>query len=193
MFYGEYPESILCDKEHRDAMPKNFRETLRAAFESMDYVGINYYYPSRTAYCPDSRLQSKPVKVYYGQSDYGFAIYAPGLYGSLHYIRENYGNPEVYLTENGIGNLRLPTLEEEINDENRIEFLREHLRQLNRAIQSGCNVRGYYYWSHMDDFTGAQGYNIKFGLIHLDRDTSKRTPRKSWHFYKTCIEENRVD
>lgn len=193
MFQGKYPESVIQDDEYIAAMPEGFKEELLAAFAPMDFVGINYYYPALTAHCPDSHLRSKPVEVYYGQSDYGFPIYPPGLYDSLRYISEHYGNPEIYLTENGLGNFRLQTLNEEIEDDNRIDFLREHLRQLSRAIRSGCNVRGYYYWSHFDDFEGDAGYDINFGLLHVDRETLERTPRKSWHYYKRCIERNRGD
>lgn len=193
MFKGEYPESVIQDPEYLAAMPENFADELRRAFVPMDFVGINYYYPALTAYCPESHLRSKHVEVYYGQSDYGFPIYPAGLYDSLRYISEHYDNPEIYLTENGLGTSRFPTMDQEIDDENRIEFLREHLRQLSRAIRAGCNVCGYYYWSHFDDFEGDAGYDINFGLLHVDRETLARTPRKSWHYYKRCIEANRGD
>ncbi|CAN5388787.1 GH1 family beta-glucosidase [soil metagenome] len=192
MFKGEYPPSVIVDEEIQRAMPTGYAESLSTAFEPMDFVGINYYYPSRTAYCPDSFLQSKSVQVFYAQSDYGFAIYPPGLYDSLNYIRKEYGNPEVYLTENGLGSDRATSLDDELADAKRIEFLQEHLRQLSRAIRSGCNVRGYYYWSHFDDFEGDRGYDINFGLLHVDRVTMERTPRQSWHYYKRCIETNLV-
>lgn len=192
MFKGEYPPSVLRFDELASAMPSNYEQSLANAFQPMDFVGINYYYPSRSSYCPEAFLQSKSVQVYYAQSDYGFAIYPPGLYDSLTYIRKEYGNPEVYLTENGLGSERAPTLEAELADNQRIDFMQEHLRQLSRAIRSGCNVRGYYYWSHFDDFEGERGYDINFGLLHVNRETMERTPRQSWFYYQRCIEQNLV-
>lgn len=193
MFLGEYPESVLSEPEIVAALPSGYREQLLQAFSPMDFVGINYYYPARTAYCSMSSLRSKPVEVFYAQSDYGFRIYPQGIYDALGYVRDTYGNPEVYVTENGLGNARADSLNDEISDGNRIQYMQEHLREVSRAIRAGCNVKGYYYWSHFDDFEAERGYDINFGLLHVDRETLERTPRKSWYFYKDCIAQNRVN
>lgn len=190
MFFGEYPSSILQENDYFSAMPDGFEAELKGEFASMDFVGLNYYCPARTAHCPNSPLRSKPVEVFYAQTDYGFRVYPSGLMDSLSYVSSEYGNPEIYVTENGIGNARSGHLENELQDDNRVEYLQEHLRALSRSIAAGCNVRGYYYWSHFDDFTGERGYDINFGLLHVDRETLKRTPRKSWHYYRECISNN---
>lgn len=192
MFMGEYPSSILQENDYYAAMPSGFEEELRREFVEMDFAGLNYYCPARTAYCPDSPLRSKPVEVFYAQTDYGFRVYPSGLSDSLRYVSSEYNNPEIYVTENGIGNARFDELGAEIEDDNRIEYLQEHLRALSRSIEAGSNVRGYYYWSHFDDFTGERGYDINFGLLHVDRETLKRTPRKSWHYYRECIANNGI-
>ncbi len=192
MFAGAYPESVLAEPEISGSMPDEFASSLAGKFAPMDFVGINYYSPARTAFCPFSSLRSRHVEVFYAQSDYGFLIYPQGLYDTLRYVKDTYGNPEVYVTENGIGNARSADVEGEIADMNRIHYIQEHLREVSRAIRSGCNVKGYYYWSHFDDFEAERGYDINFGLLHVDRDTLERTPRKSWHFYRECIARNRV-
>lgn len=192
MFEGRYPESVLDEPEIREAMRSDYPEILAREFVPMDFVGINYYYPARTAFCEESALRSKHVEVFYAQSDYGFQIYPQGLYDALCYLKDNYGNPEVYLTENGLGNARFDSRAGELKDHNRIQYLQEHLREMSRAIRAGCNVKGYYYWSHFDDFEAERGYDINFGLLHVDRDTMERTPRLSWYFYRDCIANNRV-
>ena len=83
--------------------------------------------------------------------------------------------------------------EKEINDENRISYLREHLRMVVRSIEAGADIRGYYYWSNFDMFEGSAGYRYRFGLNFTDYETGERTRKKSWHYYKKIIESGCVD
>lgn len=90
-------------------------------------------------------------------------------------FRERYGDrlPPVVITENGCSY-------EGIDDQERITFLDGHVRALYRALEQGVDVRGYFVWSLLDNFEWAEGYARRFGLVHVDYDTLKRTPKASY-------------
>jgi Beta-glucosidase/6-phospho-beta-glucosidase/beta-galactosidase len=71
-------------------------------------------------------------------------------------------------------------------------YLRSYLTQLQRATSEGVPVRGYFHWSTMDNFEWVDGYGTRFGLIHVDYGTQKRTPKLSASFYREVIHQNRV-
>jgi beta-glucosidase len=80
----------------------------------------------------------------------------------------------------------------EILDLDRREYLRNYLIGLHRAVDEGFDVRGYFQWSLMDNFEWAEGYVKRFGIVHIDYETQKRTPKLSAHWYSKVIAENRV-
>ena len=109
------------------------------------------------------------------------------------YLTNEYGSPEIYVTENGLGQLTTGDKERDIADDERIRYLREHLRMLVRAVRAGASVKGYYYWSHFDSLESTSGYRWKFGLVHVDLTTGERTKKKSWYYYQKILRENCVD
>ena len=110
------------------------------------------------------------------------------------YLKDNYDNPEIYITENGIGMDGSGDEEKDADDGYRINHMREHIREIARCIKAGANIKGYYNWSIMDTFEAmCGGYKSKFGLVQINFDTLKRTPRKSWYFYQNVIRNNRVN
>jgi len=82
------------------------------------------------------------------------------------------------------------SLDGQVEDPNRIDFMRRYLRELRRAASDGVDVRGYFYWSLLDNFEWAEGYRERFGLIHIDYATQKRTPKLSFDWYRKTIKEN---
>lgn len=190
MFEGTYPKSVLKHAEVANVMPHNFADELKLAFQPIDFIGLNYYYPYTVKYKPDTFLCSKPVENYYAQSDY-FTVYPQGMFDAMLYVKNRFNNPAIYITENGLGQ-NVEKHADIDNDDERIRYIREHLREAHRAIQAGADIRGYYYWSNMDTFEGPSGYKIRFGLVGIDYKTLKRTKRKSWHFYRECIASNSI-
>ncbi|MNJ44156.1 Beta-glucosidase A [compost metagenome] len=77
-----------------------------------------------------------------------------------------------------------------VNDVRRIKFLESHVAELERAIESGVNLKGYLTWSLMDNFEWAFGYSCRFGLIHVDYRTQLRTPKESYYWYQKLIRKN---
>jgi hypothetical protein len=98
-----------------------------------------------------------------------------------------------YDEENGIGKKKWGNLDEELEDDYRIEYMREHLRSLSRAYKAGAPVRGYFHWSIMDtNELYAGGYNFIFGLTQINYETLERRPRKSWYYYQQVIKDGFV-
>ena len=194
IFWGKYPETILRECEvYCSAMPEGYAEELLREFEPVDMIGINYYYPAIVAYDETSPMKSNHVENYYVQKGQKFHLYPAGLYDSMMFITKRYNRPEIYLAENGLGLVDDGDYEKNINDTDRLTYLREHLRMLVRSIESGANVAGYYYWSNFDSFEGEAGYSYRFGLTYVDFETGKRERKKSWYYYKKVIADNAVE
>jgi beta-glucosidase len=112
-----------------------------------------------------------------------WVAYPEGIYKVLKEASKKFKLP-IYVTENG-----LPT-RAGLEDEERIKFIREHLIFVNKAIAEGVDVRGYNFWSLMDNLEWLYGYEPKFGLIEIDYKTLERKPRKSFYAYKKIIADN---
>jgi beta-glucosidase len=108
-------------------------------------------------------------------------------------LQNNYGNPTVYILENGCS---LPDKPEEngiVADWERVNYLRAHLHAIHQAMQAGADLRGYFVWSLMDNFEWSWGYSRRFGLVHVDFTNLRRTPKQSAYWYRDIIAQNAVD
>lgn len=195
MLKGRYPELILREKEVADLMPEGFEKGLRDNFEPMDFVGINFYNPAFIAYDPEGELcyrreRNTPLP----KDDYGFDRYPAAMFDLMMHIKHNYGEIPIYITENGIGMAPPAEKEADLNDTYRIDYLREHLRELSRCLQAGVNLKGYYHWTFLDTYEGnTKGYKVRFGLVRIDTETWERTPRASLAYYRDIISNSAVD
>jgi len=133
-----------------------------------DFIGLNYYFVYR-----------KKTKI---TSDMGWSIYPKGIYFLLKELKK-YNKP-IYITENGIA---------DADDSRRKDFIKTHLEQVHRAIKEGVDVKGYLYWSLMDNFEWADGYGPRFGLIEIDYNTMERRIRKSAEFYADVCKNNQLE
>ncbi|CAN6696640.1 unnamed protein product [Malus baccata var. baccata] len=117
-------------------------------------------------------------------------VYPRGIQDLLHYIKENYHDPLIYITENGIDEFNDPklSLEEALNDTIRVDYHYWHLYYLQKAIQNGVNVRGYFLWSLLDNFEWNFGYTVRFGINYVDYDNGlKRSPKLSAEWFKNFL------
>ena len=119
-------------------------------------------------------------------------IYPKTVYDMLMGIKKDYDDIPVYITENGHALYEQPDENGELNDDERIEFIRSYLDWLIRAQNEGCNVKGYYAWSTTDCYSWINGYEKRYGLIYVDFDDPgrRRIPKKSYYWYKNYIEEH---
>jgi beta-glucosidase len=103
-------------------------------------------------------------------------------------VKERYGNPVVYVTENGAAFFDPPTADgDRLEDPLRVAYLRKHIKALRAAMEKGADVRGYFVWSLFDNFEWSLGYSKRFGIVHVDFATQKRTPKDSARFYSEVI------
>lgn len=121
-------------------------------------------------------------------------IYPKTVYDMLMGIKKDYGDIPVYITENGHALYEQPDANGEVNDDERIEFLKSYLEWLIKAENEGCNVKGYYAWSTTDCYSWINGYEKRYGLIYVDYANGlKRIPKKSYHWYREFIREHTED
>jgi beta-glucosidase len=158
-----------------------------------DFLGMNIYTgtfiragragkPEALALPPDYPRTSCPWLNIMPQSIY----WGPRL------AQEVYGAKAIYITENGCGYDDEPVIKGEVHDLHRRDYVRNYLKELHRAIADGVPVRGYFLWSFMDNFEWQDGYARRFGIVHNDFKTQKRTPKLSAHWYATVMRENRI-
>ena len=114
-------------------------------------------------------------------------IYPQAIYQVLKKFSSYEKIPKIYITENGAAFRDQVSQDGEVNDESRIKFLESHLAQVLRAKQEGVNVKGYFIWSLLDNFEWAEGYQPRFGLVHVDYKTQQRTVKASGYWYKDFL------
>ena len=105
------------------------------------------------------------------------------------FLFERYQLP-ILITENGMANLDFPMSDGKVHDPQRIEYIRRYLKELKQAMEEGVPVIGYQYWSILDNYEWAEGYDPRFGLIYVDYETQRRIPKDSAFFYAEVIRTN---
>jgi beta-glucosidase len=159
----------------------------------IDFLGINYYSRSVVRADPAAR-PAQAARVIQPQSAYtdmGWEIYPAGLTDILRWVRDRYGPIPLYITENGAAFLEPDASDgTRLEDDQRIDYLRRHLRAAGDAMAAGVDLRGYFVWSLLDNFEWNFGYAKRFGIVHVDRETLRRTPKASAYFYRDVIRGN---
>jgi beta-glucosidase len=157
---------------------------------AVDALGVNYYMPMRLSALTDSLLpfQMEPIPGY-PVTAFGWPVIPAGLTELLVLLRDRYGGalPPVYITENGCSAEDQVSAAGVIADEGRISYLDGHIRAVREAIRAGVDVRGYFVWSLMDNFEWTEGFQQRFGLVHVDFATQRRTPKDSFGWYRDLI------
>jgi beta-glucosidase len=185
MVEGRYPEQVWKDKG--DDVPELRAGDLETIGQAIDYLGVNYYSPARMVAdpaqaqgwrwiprAPDAPKPDMP----------GWEIFAPAMRSMLLQFSRRYKKP-LYITENGMSIAAdKPGADGSVHDPVRTDFMRRHLIEVHRAIAEGADVRGYFHWSLMDNFEWALGYTQRFGMVHVDYETLKRTPKDSALWYR---------
>lgn len=161
--------------------------------EPTDFLGLNIYTGTFVRAGRRGRPEVVAPSASYPRADSPWLNLAPrALYWSSRLASEVYGVRDVYITENGCGYNDDTVSAGECLDLHRVEYLRSYLRELHRAIADGAPVRGYFLWSFIDNFEWSDGYQRRFGIVHNDFTTQRRTPKLSARWYSQVIAGNRL-
>ncbi len=188
VFHGRYPEEL--PEIFGEAWTEASEDDLRLIRQPLDFLGINYYSRAVTRYdakaWPVYASRVKQRRRIHTAMDW--EAYAPGLTDTLEWVRLHYGDIPLYVTENGAAFPDPAAANGEVvKDPRRVAYLRAHLRAAAEAIARGVDLRGYFVWSLLDNFEWSNGYTKRFGIIHVDFETQKRTPKASALFYSRVI------
>jgi len=158
-----------------------------------DFLGINIYTGYFVRAKEGALYQELHFPAHYPRADSRWLKITPQvIYWGVRFVHENYGVKAIYVTENGSGYDEEPVVNGEVLDLHRRDYLRGYLRGLQRAIDDGAPVAGYFVWSFLDNYEWADGYQRRFGIVHVDFATQKRTPKLSSHYYSEVIRLNRI-
>lgn len=161
--------------------------------QPVDLLGVNHYTVQYVA-AGDGPIGIEVVPAPAGAetTDMGWQVAPAALTSQLTELKERYGNPPVVVTENGAAYSDGAPQRGRVADRKRVEYLRRYLGAVQEALAAGCDVRGYFVWTLVDNFEWADGFGSRFGLVHLDRETLKRTPKDSFRFYQEVIASGSV-
>jgi len=191
VYQGRYADSYL-EKCGADA-PHIAPGDMQLIGQRTDFLGLNIYVGSYVRAGADGRPQKLGLPANYPRADSPWLRLVPqAMYWGTRLAHEAYGVKEIYVTENGCGYNADAVVNGEVIDLHRRDFLRGYLRELHRAIRDGVPVAGYFLWSFMDNFEWEDGYERRFGIVHVDFATQKRTPKLSAHYYSAIMAANRV-
>jgi len=194
VFKGTYPQDLFdYIGPHQ---PKIKDGDLEIIHQPIDFLGLNHYNSDLVSFDLFGGLNKARLTPYsapgWGRTEMNWGIHPMGLKGEVMHIKENYGNPALYLTENGCAMPDQPDENDFVADWDRIRFIQAHIHALHEAIQEGANVKGHFVWSIFDNFEWERGYSRRFGLVRVDYKTLKRTPKQSAHWFSEVIKQNGI-
>lgn len=209
LIFGHYPRSLQKIVDSR--LPKITSEMSKSLAGTLDFVGINHY---TTLYVRNDRTRIWNLIMNDASTDAG-VITTPFRHGEkigeraashwlhivpwgirklMRYIKEKYGGPSVIITENGMDDANNPfaTLDKVLEDDKRINYHNDYLSNLSAAIwEDGCDVRGYFVWSLLDNWEWNSGYTVRFGLYFVDyRNNLTRIPKASVKWFKHFLQRH---
>ncbi len=182
LFKGSYPDNVMEGLEPH--MPKGWQQDFDTIRAPLDWVGLNYY--TRKVIAPDDRPWPAHAEVDgpLPKTQMGWEIYPEGLRHFLNMVHRDYtkGLP-LLVTENGMAN------DDRVGqaDQPRIDYLEAHLAQAHAALADGVPLKGYTFWSLLDNYEWALGYEKRFGLVHVDFETLERQPKASYHALSAAL------
>lgn len=174
---GEVPEVL---------QPVLNQEAMQVIHQPLDFFGFNIYHNNN--YSEVSGANSN-VTSGMPRTTMDWPITEECLYWMAKFHYERYHLP-ILITENGMANTDFVMLDKKVHDPQRVDFIHRYLKYLKKAVEEGIPVIGYLYWSVMDNFEWAEGYDKRFGLIYVDYQTKERILKDSAYFYADVIKSN---
>jgi len=206
---GEYPQELFDLMAQHDIAFEYTQEDLNLIKQNtVDYVGINLYYPHRVKARTTAWNESTPFhpSYYYEMFDMpgkkmnpfrGWEIYPKIMYDMAVRMKEEYGNIEWFIAENGMGveqEWRYKDEEGSIQDDYRIEFIAEHMKWLLKAVEEGSNCKGYMLWAFTDNVSPMNAFKNRYGLVEINLDDNRnRQMKKSALWYQSIIAKRTLE
>ncbi|HEX6869993.1 MAG TPA: GH1 family beta-glucosidase [Micromonosporaceae bacterium] len=194
LLLGRYPDGLTgFAGTDRLADPDLVRDgDLATIAAPLDALGVNYYQPSGVGApsWPGPLPYDMRLLDGYPTTYFGWPVVPEGLTELLTTLRDRYPGSlpaAVYVTESGCAYDDQASADGTVADPDRIAYLDGHIGAVAAAIEQGVPVRGYFVWSLMDNFEWAEGYTKRFGLVHVDFATQRRTPKASYAWYRDRI------
>lgn len=183
---GTYPKEALEGFEPH--MPTGWQDDMKMISAPMDWLGVNYYTRHITEQDPDGVWPHVAGEEGPGEkTQMGWEIYPDGLRSFLTRLSKDYvGDMPIYVTENGMA-WDDKVENGSVYDPVRIDFISSHMEAAKQAIAEGANVQGFFYWSLLDNYEWALGYEKRFGIVHVDFETLERTPKASYEALKHAL------
>lgn len=191
VFLGRYPDAFLREAgaDAPDVRPGD----LDLIAQPTDYLGLNVYAGDFVRAGADGRPEVLPFPRGYPEGSLPWLKLTPqSLYWAVRHAAEVFGVRTFLMTESGAAFDDDLTPAGEVIDLHRRGYLRDYLVALHRAVAEGYDVRGYFVWSFLDNFEWAEGYGRRFGIVHVDYPSQRRTPKLSATWYAGVARENRV-
>lgn len=180
--FGKLPQELV--NQAGNLLPEYTDSEMKIINQKIDFLGLNIYEAQYEGNYnrPDGTAHT----------ELSWDVYPDALKWGVIHNYKRYKLP-IIITENGMSAHDWVSLDGKVHDPNRIDFLNRYLKGLKEGVEAGADVKGYFQWSFMDNFEWASGYNPRFGIIHVDYTTLKRTPKDSAFWYKQVIETNGKD
>jgi beta-glucosidase len=191
IFRGSYPEEL--PELFGEAWPSFPASDFEAIRKPIDFLGINYYKRAVSRHDPQQVIERashvrQPDAV---RTELDWEVYGPGLTDILVWVKDEYGDLPVFVTENGAAFYDPPAaVDGVIDDPLRVHYLREHIGAVGEAIRRGVDVRGYFVWSLLDNYEWSHGYSKRFGIVHVNYADQQRTIKRSGRYYSEVIRTN---
>jgi beta-glucosidase len=196
---GRYPDVFPISAEYLMSVRPGDMEQIRVP---LDFLGINLYdrtivsAPSATERLFNPQFWLLPAKLDRGaegpRTAFDWEVWPKSMYDMVMRITRDYNRPVIEITENGCSYDDVPGTDGLIHDTRRIDYHRDNLSELARAMRDGAGVRGYHAWTLMDNFEWEEGFAQRFGLVHVDFRTQQRTVKESGRWYARVARENAV-
>jgi beta-glucosidase len=188
VFLGRYPEEMA--EIFGEAWPEWSDDDMQLIAEPIDFLGINYYTRKVERFHPDVLpLKTKHVpQLNHTYTETHWEVFPEALTQLLLSVTERYGKLPIYITENGAAFYDPPSpIMGRIDDPLRVDYYRQHLRAAHDAMKQGVDLRGYYAWALLDNYEWSLGFSKRFGLVHVDYETQRRTIKASGRYYSEVI------
>jgi beta-glucosidase len=197
VFGKGYPQDMMASYTARGYLPDSLSliqsGDLDAIAAPLDFLGVNYY--NRTLLRDEAAAVNLPPTDHLRDeiTEMGWEVYPDGLHNILTRVHREYGPRQIYITENGASYSDGPDANGKVADARRISYYHRHLAAMDRAIQEGAPVAGYFAWSLMDNFEWAKGYTQRFGLVWVDYASQRRVVKDSGQWYAGVATRNGFD